>query len=302
MDLNLAPACSGDFAHDKADFDIGLRHKLPVVDIMNPDATMNALAGESLAGLDRFEARKVAVEKLKELGSLTEEKPYENNVGFSERANVPIEPRLSEQWFLKYPSVEKAKACVEHSDEVGRGVPTTPPQTDDSQSHQKMRFHPHRWAKVYDHWLNNIQDWCISRQLWWGHRVPVWRPGKECTGEKRNAAAALIDSREPNNDIFVKYGETMFDIDWPVINKVTGKVENLPPVIAIGSSAQEFAERLEKLGFVQDPDVLDTWFSSWLWPFATMGLAWANANVQEIYPTHGPSHRARHHFLSGSRA
>src|SRR5882757_2659396 len=106
-------------AHDKADFEIGQRHKLPVVDIMNPNGTMNELAGESLAGLDRFEARKVAVERLKELGAMIEEKPYENNVGFSQRADVPIEPRLSEQWFLKYPAVEHSKACVEQEDESG---------------------------------------------------------------------------------------------------------------------------------------------------------------------------------------
>ena len=99
-------------AHDKADFEIGQRHKLPVVDIMNPDATMNDFAGADLRGLDRFKARKVAVEKLTELGSLEKEEPYTNNVGYSERADVPIEPRLSEQWFLKYPSVPQAQACV----------------------------------------------------------------------------------------------------------------------------------------------------------------------------------------------
>src|SRR5215471_2770627 len=140
-------------AHDKADFEIGQRHKLPVVDIMNANGTMNDLAGESLAGLDRFEARSIAVERLKELQVLVVEKPYENSVGFSQRADVPIEPRLSEQWFLKYPSVPPSKACVADG---------------------RMNFHPDRWAKVYDHWLTNIQDWCISRQLWWGHRIPVW--------------------------------------------------------------------------------------------------------------------------------
>jgi valyl-tRNA synthetase len=108
-------------AHDKADFEIGARHKLPLIDIMNPNGTMNDLAGESLAGLDRFEARKVAVERLKELEVLVEEKPYENNVGYSQRADVPIEPRLSEQWFLKYPAVQQSKACVEQEDNsVGR--------------------------------------------------------------------------------------------------------------------------------------------------------------------------------------
>src|SRR5947208_3044306 len=123
-------------AHDKADFEIGQRHHLPAVDIMNPNATMNDLAGADLRGLDRFEARKVAVEKLKELEALVKEVPYENKIGFSQRASVPIEPRLSEQWILKYPSVEQARACV------ATGA---------------MKFYPERWAKVYDHWMGNIQ-------------------------------------------------------------------------------------------------------------------------------------------------
>src|ERR1019366_81949 len=140
-------------AHDKADFDIGQRHKLPLIEVINADGSMNDLAGADLRGLDRFKARKIAVEKLRELEMLVEEKPYENNVGFSQRADVPIEPRLSEQWFLKYPAVPESKAAVAEG---------------------RMKFHPDRWAKVYDHWLTNIQDWCISRQLWWGHRIPVW--------------------------------------------------------------------------------------------------------------------------------
>ncbi|PAW79742.1 MAG: valine--tRNA ligase, partial [Pedosphaera sp. Tous-C6FEB] len=199
-------------AHDKADFDIGSRHKLPIVDIMNPDGTMNDLAGADLRGLERFKARKLASEKLAEQGVLVEEKPYENNVGFSQRADVPIEPRLSEQWFLKYPSVEVSKVCVADG---------------------QMKFHPDRWAKVYDHWLSNIQDWCISRQLWWGHRVPVWYRGEEVKCQIESPGA----------------------------------------------------------GWIQDPDVLDTWFSSWLWPFATMGWTGdkaSDANAQTLrafYPT-----------------
>ena len=100
-------------AHDKADFEIGQRHKLAQIEVINANGTMNELAGKDLNGLDRFKARKVAVEKLTELGALEKEEPYTNNVGFSERADVPIEPRLSEQWFLKYPSVEKSRACVD---------------------------------------------------------------------------------------------------------------------------------------------------------------------------------------------
>jgi valyl-tRNA synthetase len=245
-------------AHDKADFEIGLRHKLPIVDIMNPNGTMNDLAGESLAGLDRFEARDVAVERLKELGVMVEEKPYENNVGFSQRADVPIEPRLSEQWFLKYPAVEPSKACVEQVETGSTPAPGVGASTlagDSGRVQQsesvatsararatdgafvaapeagalpKMRFHPQRWAKVYDHWLTNIQDWCISRQLWWGHQIPVWYRGDEI----------YCGTEAPQGD-----------------------------------------------GWTQDPDVLDTWFSSWLWPFATMGWPEQTETLKKFYPT-----------------
>ena len=203
-------------AHDKADFEIGQRHQLEVIDVLNADGTMNDLAGKDLAGLDRFEARKQSAQMLQEMGALTKEEEYENNVGFSERAKVPIEPRLSEQWFLKYPEVEASHQCV-------------------AQGH--MKFYPDRWAKTYDHWMTHIQDWCISRQLWWGHQIPVWY------------------HRET--------GEIHCDLEPPV----------------------------DESQWDRDPDVLDTWFSSWLWPFATMG--WKgdkavdadNPSLQRFYPT-----------------
>ena len=140
-------------AHDKVDFEVGRRHSLPVIDVLNADGTLNELAGPGLAGLDRFAARKKAAELLREAGALVGEKAYQNNVGYSERADVPIEPRLTWQWWLKYPCLEEAKQAVEGG---------------------AIKFYPERWSKVYLHWLNNIQDWCISRQLWWGHRIPVW--------------------------------------------------------------------------------------------------------------------------------
>ena len=139
-------------ARDQLDFEIGQRHDLPFVDLLNPDGTLNELAGPEFKDMDRFEARKAAVEKLRQQGDLIDEETHENNVGFSERADVPIEPRLSEQWFLKYPRVEEAKQAVREG---------------------HIRF-PQRWEKTYLHWLENIRDWCISRQLWWGHRIPVW--------------------------------------------------------------------------------------------------------------------------------
>lgn len=206
-------------AHDRADFDIGQRHNLEVLDVLNPDGTLNELAGEEFAGMDRFKARKVAAEKLREMGLLVAEKPYENNVGFSERADVVIEPRLSEQWFLKYPSVEEAKQVVRD---------------------RLIKFHPERWAKSYLHWLDNIQDWCISRQLWWGHRIPVWyRKG--------------ADRSQPEN--------------WHVSLEAPADSEN----------------------WEQEEDVLDTWASSWLWPFATMGWPDEERQMEEgleyFYPT-----------------
>ena len=143
-------------AHDKIDFEIGQRHSLPVIDVLHPDGRINCPAVPELDGLDRFAARKKSAELLAERGLLAKEQPYENTVGFSERAGVPIEPRLSEQWFLRYPKTEEALAVVRD---------------------HLIRFFPAHWEKVYAQWLENIQDWCISRQVWWGHRIPAWYRG-----------------------------------------------------------------------------------------------------------------------------
>jgi valyl-tRNA synthetase len=189
-------------AHDNLDFEVGQRHKLPIIDVLTENGRINCPAVSELHGLDRFEARRRAAELLEERGLLAKTEPYENNVGFSDRSEVPIEPRISEQWFLRYPKTKEALAVVrEHL----------------------IRFHPAHWEKVYAQWLENIQDWCISRQVWWGHRIPAWYPKQK--SEVRDQKSEIYVGLEPPAD-----------------------AEN----------------------WTQDPDTLDTWFSSWLWAYETM--------------------------------
>jgi valyl-tRNA synthetase len=202
-------------AHDPNDYQMALRHNLPLTVVIGPDGAMTAAAGEDFDDLDRMEARTAVVEELTEQGLLLKTEDYIHNVGYSQRSHVPVEPYLSEQWFLKYPSVEPSTKAVEEG---------------------KIRFHPERWTKTYTHWMHNIRDWCISRQLWWGHRVPVWYP------KSANAEAQ--------------------------------------PGIYVGTEPPPDPEN-----WTQDPDVLDTWASSWLWPFATMGWPEQTETLKRFYPT-----------------
>ena len=211
-------------AHDKADFEIGLRHDLEIIDVLNPDGSINCPGCPDLDGRDRFEVRELVAAKLKELGLLEKVEDYENNVGFSQRAGVPVEPRISMQWFLKYPEVERATRVVAEGEIV---------------------FRPERWKKTYLHWLENIQDWCISRQLWWGHRVPVWY---------RSDKVNLLQEAESLDLSHLENGDIHVGVDPP---------------------SESDAE------WVQDHDVMDTWFSSWLWPYATMD----DATQAKFYPT-----------------
>ncbi len=154
-------------SHDPADYEMAVRHKLPFPVVIGPDGAMTGEAGEDFVGLDRFACREAVVEELKEQGLLLKVDDYTHNVGYSERSHVPIEPYLSEQWFLKYPQVPQSTAAVAQGE---------------------IKFYPERWTKTYTHWMENIKDWCISRQLWWGHRVPVWyRKGQ--TGRRSMSAS-----------------------------------------------------------------------------------------------------------------
>ena len=166
-------------AHDALDFEIGQRHNLPIVDVLHADGRINCPAVPELDGLDRFEARKKTAELLQARGALAKTEPYENNVGFSDRTDVPIEPRISEQWFLRYPKTKEAMAVVRD---------------------HLIRFFPAHWEKVYAQWLENIRDWCISRQVWWGHRIPAWYRKSQIPNSKSQASEEIYVGLEPPPD------------------------------------------------------------------------------------------------------
>ena len=166
-------------AHDALDFEIGQRHDLPIIDVLHPDGRIKCSTEPDLNGLDRFQARERAAELLQARGALAKTEPYENNVGFSDRSDVPIEPRISEQWFLRYPKTKEALAIVRD---------------------HLIRFFPVHWEKVYAQWLENIRDWCISRQVWWGHRVPAWYRKSQVPNSKSQIGGEIYVGIEPPPD------------------------------------------------------------------------------------------------------
>jgi valyl-tRNA synthetase len=165
-------------AHDALDFEIGQRHDLPIIDVLHRDGRINCPAVPELDGLDRFEAREKAAEVLQARGALAKTEPYENNIGFSDRSDVPIEPRISEQWFLRYPKTKEALAVVRD---------------------HLIRFFPAHWEKVYGQWLENIRDWCISRQVWWGHRIPAWYAKSQTPSSRSQIYVGVAPPNDPEN-------------------------------------------------------------------------------------------------------
>jgi valyl-tRNA synthetase len=205
-------------AHDPNDFALGEKHGLDFVNIMNPDATLNEKVPQKYSGLTREDARESVIQDMESLGYIEKIEDYTNQVGYSERGEVPIEYYLSKQWFLKMEELAKpALAAVKDGN---------------------IRFHPGHWVKTYNHWMENIKDWCVSRQLFWGHRIPVYTcQNKDC-------------------------GEVMVQVEAPP--KCT---------------------RCQSEEISQDKDVLDTWFSSWLWPFAIQTWPVASRELEFFYPT-----------------
>jgi valyl-tRNA synthetase len=203
-------------AHDANDFEIGKRHDLPEINVLNFDGTLNEHAGK-YKGLDRFEARRRLLEDLQKKGQLDKVEKYHLVLSTCYRCDTIVEPYLSDQWFVKMS--ELAQPAIEA---VTSG---------------KIRFYPAYWSKTYLHWMENIRDWCISRQLWWGHRIPVW---------------------------YAEDGAMFVSVDRPTADQCPG---------------------YDPAKLVQDEDVLDTWFSSWLWPFSTFGWPEKTLELEKFYPT-----------------
>ncbi len=211
-------------AHDMNDYELGKKYKLEVIDTLNEDGTLSE-AAKFFVGIDRFEARKQVVEALKEMGSLIKTEDYKTNIGRSERTQAVVEPRLSLQWFvdMKKLSVPALKAVME----------------DD------ILFIPEKYKNVYRHWMENIRDWCISRQLWWGHQIPAWYlPGSDTPYVGESIEEAL-----------------------EIAKKETGR------------------SNLEITDLRRDEDVLDTWFSSWLWPISVFDGFKSKEELDYYYPT-----------------
>jgi len=200
-------------SHDPNDYILGKKHRLEFINIMSPDGKMNEFAGD-YRGMERFEAREVILEDLKEKGLLEKVEPHNLSAGHCYRCHTIIEPYLSRQWFVKMKPLAKPAIKAVKSG--------------------KIRFYPHRWTKVYLNWMENIQDWCISRQIWWGHQIPIWYC-KDCKGP------AMAGTEAP--------------VKW---------------------------KKCGSANISQDKDVLDTWFSSWLWPFATFKN---QEDLEYFYPT-----------------
>ncbi|QSQ14878.1 valine--tRNA ligase [Myxococcus landrumensis] len=228
-------------AHDFNDYQTGLRHKLPMLTILDDSARMTKDTGK-YAGMDRFEARKAVLADLQEQGLLEKEEPHKLNVGTCQRCTTVVEPRLSPQWFVKIePLARPAIEAVEQG---------------------RTKFVPESWTQTYFHWMRNIHDWCVSRQLWWGHQIPAYY----CT----SCSPRLGD-------------DTDLPLDAPTVKVGGVDFARAEPIVA--RTAPEACAKCGGKSFIQDPDVLDTWFSSALWPFSTLGWPRDTAELKTFYPT-----------------
>ncbi len=258
-------------AHDPDDWEIGQRQNLEVINVMGPDGSISDKFGwtdwekiknpdvENLIGMDRFEAREAIVEWFREEKLLEEVRPYSHEVGHSYRSHVPIEPYLSDQWYIA------VKKPIEHlAEKFGKGMVEGTDVPANSLAglalkpllDGRLRFIPERYAKTYQAWLENLRDWPISRQLWWGHQIPVWSKSDKHNNHSENETCSIVAETEQGA---VTYA-------------------------SVKPGFEELEKTMESEGWIRDGDVLDTWFSSALWPFSTLGWPEESPELKTFYP------------------
>jgi valyl-tRNA synthetase len=255
-------------AHDPNDYDVWQRHKeIGAINILNPDGTLNENAGP-YRGLKMLKAREQVVADLEAQGLLEKVENREIDLAHSDRSKTPIEPYLSDQWFLRM-------------GDSADGKPGLAQLAMDAVTSGRVKIHPERYAKTYLDWLSEKRDWCIGRQLWWGHRIPVWRPDRvdpNLSTLERDRRIEDLSSRYPDRIAIQSFEELEPHRGGELLVNVT-------QLVCLGAGSDEIPAQLENWGYRQDPDVLDTWFSSALWPHSTLGWPDETPELDYNYPT-----------------